>query len=158
MGYHSTDIFSGLSSQRVHQQKAIIRPTHEFPYRENISSRLQELICLELGWDGYRAKPVSFDKATFAMNMLEAIYSTNIQTNLPSIVPGVSGDLQIEWHYNGYAIELYVISPHNVCASFYHEDNNTAEELELTSDFSQVITWIKKMMQENTNAKIASVR
>jgi hypothetical protein len=41
-------------------------------WREAAGKRLNELIRLECGWDGYRGAPVSFEIAYFTIQLLEA--------------------------------------------------------------------------------------
>ena len=72
----------------------VFEPCHG--WREAVMNRLEELVRLEFGWDGYRGVPVTLENATFALRMLEAVCGPNAEA--PQIVPGASGDLQIEWH------------------------------------------------------------
>lgn len=110
-----------------------------------VIDKLQELIRLEEGWDGYLAFPVSFESAMFAYKMLESISNSN--TPAPQIVPGTSGDLQIEWHLLGGEIELWVRGPNSVHAWCQLHNRSEQYELELTTDFSTVSEWVKKIME-----------
>ena len=42
-------------------------------WRDEVLLRLNELVRLPRGWDGYSAEPVSFANAQFALRMLETI-------------------------------------------------------------------------------------
>lgn len=108
-------------------------------------SRLEELVRLQEGWDGYAAFPVSFDNAMFAYRMLESI--SRRDTPAPQIVPGSSGDLQIEWHLPHGDIELWVRGPNSVHAWRSINDGNGEEEVELTTDFSLVAGWIREITE-----------
>lgn len=107
-------------------------------------ARLQELIRLKEGWDGYAAFPVSFDNAMFAYQMLDSICRP--ETPSPQIVPGPSGDLQIEWHHKKGDIELWVRGPNRVHAwcSTTH-DGQGDKEVDLTTDFAVVAEWLKEI-------------
>src|SRR5215204_7030320 len=83
-------------------------------WRDMVLKRLNDLCCLDAGWDGYRGVPVSFENANFALRMLEA--SCPSEAPAPAIVPGPAGDLQIEWHTPNGDVELHVQSPYNVHA------------------------------------------
>lgn len=113
-------------------------------WQTSVMQRLEELIRLEEGWDGYTAFPVSFDNAMFAFRMLESICRP--ETLPPRIVPGPSGDLQIEWHTHQGDIELWVRGPNNVHAWRSLNDEN-GEEIDLTNDFSVVSTWVKEVTE-----------
>ncbi|OWY28490.1 hypothetical protein CEJ42_14760 [Herbaspirillum robiniae] len=118
-----------------------------------VSDRLEKLIRLEHGWDGYRAEPVSFDNASFALRMLEKICPSDSPT--PQIVPGRNGDLQIEWHTETGDIELHVRGPNDVHAwRCIQGDDEDGFEMNLTNDFIEVSRWITNLM--TTGEEIAA--
>jgi hypothetical protein len=115
-------------------------------WRDEVLLRLNELVRLPRGWDGYSAEPVSFANAQFALRMLETIVPANAPA--PQIVPGASGDLQIEWHTLNGDLELHVQAPNQVHA--WWADAHGApdgEELRLTTDFSALNTWVKTVLE-----------
>jgi hypothetical protein len=115
-------------------------------WRETVERRLNELIRLECGWDGYQGAPVSFENAYFAMQLLEASCGQNAP--IPQIIPGTAGDLQIEWHLQHGDIELDVLAPNNVNA--WRRTPTTGfdgEEITLTNDFSAVARWIEELTE-----------
>ena len=110
-------------------------------WRDTVIARLDYLCQMKPGWDGYRARPVSFRIAKFTFDMLESFM--NDQTPLPSIVPGPCGDLQVEWHLKAGDIELHVKAPLDVvCWRETSETGDQGEELRLTSDFRTIARWI----------------
>lgn len=111
-----------------------------------VKQRLEELVRLEEGWDGYVAFPVSFDNAMFAFRMLESICRS--ETLAPQIVPGQSGDLQIEWHTLQGDIELWVRGPNNVHAWREMHDRQEDEEFDLATDFSAISEWVKEITEK----------
>jgi len=111
-------------------------------WRASVKKRLEELIQLKHGWDGYQGIPVSLENVLFAFNMLEKICKWN--TEAPQIVPGYSGDLQVEWHTLNGDLELHVEGPNKVNAWFWNiQDESDGEELLLKNDFSKVAEWVK---------------
>lgn len=114
-------------------------------WQAGVKERLEELIRLEEGWDGYTAFPVSFDNAMFAFRMLESICRSD--TPAPQIVPAPSGDLQIEWHTYQGDIELWVRGPNNVHAWCARNGVQDGEEVDLTTDFSVVAGWVKEIVE-----------
>jgi hypothetical protein len=115
-------------------------------WREPVIRRLNELAALQPGWDGYEGVPVTFENAYFAMQVLEACCRGDDPT--PQIVPGTSGDLQIEWHLERGDIELHILGPNDVRA--WHADENTGfdgEEVPLTNDFNMVLRWIRNLTE-----------
>lgn len=113
-------------------------------WRDDVVRRLGELVRLERGWDGYRARAVDFATAHFALSMLDRICLPLTPT--PEIVPGVSGDLQIEWHLGSVDIELHVKKPYNVHAWRGLEGGDPeGEHIATRSDFAAVSRWIAEL-------------
>lgn len=108
----------------------------------NAADRLEELVRLPIGWDGYQGQPVDFLNACFALSFLNKICGP--ETPPPQIVPGYGGDLQIEWHTLQGDIELHVKGPNNVYAWRAMANGDLdGEELDLTVDFTVVAQWVK---------------
>lgn len=123
-------------------------------WRDEVAKRLNHVCRLPVGWDGYRAGPVSFGTAHFAFRMLDAVCTPDTPT--PSIVPGVSGDLQIEWHLSTGDIELHIRAPNDVIAWQQTADTGPdGEELLLTNNFTEVAMWIRSLL-EPTSAAIGA--
>jgi hypothetical protein len=117
--------------------------------------RLENLIRLESGWDGYSAPHVSLENANFALQMLSAICPPDAPA--PQIVPGSRGDLQVEWHTLNTTIELHVRAANAVTA--WRESESRApegEEIELTNDFLRVLDWVKEMLEDVRAADAAA--
>jgi hypothetical protein len=124
-------------------------------WRDEVLLRLNELVRLPRGWDGYSAEPVSFANAQFALRLLETILPPNVPT--PQIVPGTSGDLQIEWHTRTGDMELHVQAPNHVHAWRALADGDAdGEELHLTTDFSELVVWLKAVTEASRATKSAA--
>lgn len=120
-----------------------------------IKSRLEYLVRLKIGWDGYTGLPVNFDNAIFAVKMLENICAA--ETPAPQIVPGTNGDLQIEWHTLNGDIELHVKAPNNVLAWISEENGeDDGVELQLTNDFTVVASWVKLITEPTIATEAAA--
>lgn len=115
-------------------------------WSDEVTDRLEKLIRLKPGWDGYHGLPVSFVNANFALQMLNNI--CGLETRAPQIVPGTAGDLQIEWHTLQGDIELHVKAPNNVHAwRALAGGDPEGEELNLTVDFAAVAQWVKEITE-----------
>jgi len=123
-------------------------------WNEEVSNRLQDLIRLNYGWDGYNARPVGFVNATFALQMLNNICGP--ATPAPQIVPGVNGDLQLEWHTLQGDIELHVEGPNNVHAWRALVGDLDGEELNLTVDFAAIAQWVRDITEPPIAAATAA--
>jgi hypothetical protein len=123
-------------------------------WRDAVLCHLDDLVKLPFGWDGYRAEPVRFWNASYALGLLEAVCGDDAPE--PQIVPGSSGDLQIEWHTLRGDIELHIRAPNDVLA--WHCDSTTGpegEEVALTNDFLDVVGWIERLA-EHSGARSAA--
>ncbi|MCV9964007.1 hypothetical protein OIU34_19185 [Pararhizobium sp. BT-229] len=79
-------------------------PERSYPQREGVQRRLGELRALPHGWDGYNGRAVTDKTAARVHAVLAACLSPT--GRYPSIVPGSSGDVQIEWHWGGVDLEI----------------------------------------------------
>jgi hypothetical protein len=132
---------SVIESPKVSPRIAVFGARHN--WRNAVIERLTELARLEQGWDGYRGKPVSLENAAFALRMFEAICGPNAAK--PQLVPGPSGDLQIEWHTMSGDIELHVLALNRVEAwrKLVGRDDDGAS-LGLTEEFGAVAAWVRE--------------
>lgn len=110
---------------------------------EKLNARLQELISLNVGWDGYQGQPVQYANAVFAQKIIERVCGNN--NIMPSLVPGASGDLQIEWHTLKGDIELDVLEPNSVRVYYSNDENSKEVEIVLTNDFTIVAGWLNEI-------------
>lgn len=159
----STSAFSSVSSGASSTNKvvALSAPVRILinenlsPWGNEITDRLEYLIRLEPGWDGYQAKPVNFVNANFALQMLNNI--CGMDTPAPQIVPGSAGDLQIEWHTQQGDIEIHVKGPNNVHAwRAMTGGDSDGEEIPLTNDFVVIAQWVKEITTEPPIAAAAA--
>jgi hypothetical protein len=119
-------------------------------WRDAVVSRLNDLVALERGWNGYTGEAVKFENANFALRMLEA--SCGVEAPVPQIVPGVAGDLQVEWHIGSTDIELDIRGPNEVHAWVCSEHTGPdGQEFDLTNDFTNMAEWIRDL-SESSNA------
>jgi hypothetical protein len=126
----------------------------DFDWQKAVIAKLNELCSLPLGWDGYRAGPVRFENAHFAMNMLQSICSAD--SLAPAIVPGYNGDLQIEWNYPNFTVEIHVHAPNKITA--WRQNVNTGEEgeeISVTTSFEDLARWVENM-RENVSVNITA--
>jgi hypothetical protein len=116
-----------------------------------VRDRLDELVKLPHGWDGYAGAPVSFSNANFAVKVLEAVCGPDSQP--PQIIPGSSGDLQLEWHFPRGAIELHVRAANDVLA-WYSDDATGPDgiELPLTMNFIAAARWLEDLERASAAA------
>lgn len=128
-------------------------PQFRSDWMRALETRFNELTALPIGWDGYSGQPVSFTCANFAANLIERLSITDLPA--PQLVPGNDGSLQIEWHRNGYDIEIDVLAPLDVVATRYDHTSSEEEELELQSDFTPLAKWIEDLMSNREQATIA---
>ena len=115
---------------------------------DKLTSRLQELTSLPSGWDGYGGQAVSFNCALFAASLIERLFVEDLDA--PQLVPGGDGSLQIEWHENGFDIEIHVLAPYDVAATRLNLASGHVDELELQSDFTVLADWVTELCEAQT--------
>ena len=124
-------------------------------WTEAVQDRLQQLIRLPIGWDGYRGQPVAFANAYFAMDVLNVVCGPD--TDAPQIVPGPEGDLQIEWHTSLGDLELHVKGPNDVRAWYARSDDDSeGQEADLDVDYRLVARWLREIQKPLSSGVIAA--
>lgn len=131
-------------------RRVVQRP--EYRWHKAAVDQLNDLVALERGWDGYRAGPVRFDTANFALQLLESACAED--TASPQIVPGTDGDLQIEWHFANGDIELHVRGPLQVAG--WARIGGVEHVSELTNDFTIAAQWLSAMTGQHVAAAAAA--
>ena len=109
-------------------------------WARSAKNRLDSLVSLKLGWDGYQGIPVSFNLAYFALQVIDRLYQEGVPK--PDIIPGSDGTLQIEWHVNGYDVEVDILGVNNIVASRFSRAHGVDDEVELKNDLSCVWQWV----------------
>jgi hypothetical protein len=74
--------------------------------RDSVHKRLLDLQSLPEGWDGYRGQAVASKTSDRVHALLSACLSPIGQS--PTIIPGSSGEVQLEWHQQGVDLEVGV--------------------------------------------------
>lgn len=159
MTFIQSNVGTSASANKIYflsqQRQRIFLTESTLTWFEEVKRRLEYLVRLEQGWDGYKGFPVSFDNAYFALQMLESICGT--ETPAPQIVPGVAGDLQIEWHTLKGDIELHVKAPNDVDAWISEIDNDDdGVERSLTTDFTEIAMWVENITEPSFATEAAA--
>lgn len=71
-----------------------------------VTSSIQRLLSLKPNWDSYGSLPVNPEAAVSALRFLG--WATRWNTVPPHLIPTSSGDIQLEWHLNGFDLEIEV--------------------------------------------------
>lgn len=157
----SASVFSGASgfprgagAERLSAIDRLIVRDIETQWTKVVAAKLNDLVKLPEGWDGYDGKSVDFRIAHFAVQLLQHVYVEGVPS--PSLVPGSDGSLQIEWHSNGLDIELDILGVNQVDCLKRDLETGGEEELELTVDFKAVRAWIEDLAGRASDAVTAA--
>ncbi|MBW9062357.1 hypothetical protein JNB71_03400 [Rhizobium herbae] len=135
----TTDL-GGATIERIPAKRVL--NVSSLPWHDRFVSRVEKLIRLPRGWNGYGAGPVSFHCANFAMSLISSACPHDVHE--PQVVPGINGDLQIEWHSLEYDIEIHIRAPFDVVATRYGP-NDLCEEMALSNEFTVVAEWLNEL-------------
>jgi hypothetical protein len=104
------------------------------------------LRALPANWDSYGAPRINEGCAVAALNLLLNVTKAN--TPRPAIVPTSRGGTQLEWHTRGVDLEVELLTPGRVLASY--EDQRTGEtwEKELLGDLTALDGAIARLSEE----------
>ena len=76
----------------------------------------------------------------FAANLIERLFVDDVPP--PQLVPGTDGTLQMEWHRNGFDVEIDVLAPYEVVAVRRDLRTGRVDEENLEADYSVLGGWI----------------
>lgn len=110
---------------------------------KELEERFEVLTSLRRGWDGYAGLPVSFTCAQFAANLIERLYSRALPA--PQLVPMPDGTMRLEWRMNDFDVEIAVLGPYDVVAYRVDLLNDTEDEIEIQTDFTELSEWISEL-------------
>jgi hypothetical protein len=105
-------------------------------WEEKAGDRLVELLKLSPGWDGHLAAKVSRTLVDYACNLLPRLVTPG--TPLPFIAPLASGELQLEWHRNGWDLEIEIHAPGQLYAYVRELATGIEWECHLADDLSEL--------------------
>jgi hypothetical protein len=95
----------------------------------------QRLLALPENWDAHGGKRIRPENVQFAYQLLAQ--TLHPDTPAPQVVPLSHGGLQLEWHQKGIDLEVEVIRPNEVYASFEdHRITGRDFDVALTVEFS----------------------
>ncbi|MEM7242999.1 MAG: hypothetical protein AAF429_12505 [Pseudomonadota bacterium] len=131
---------------------------HEFvsvsqsPWSATLEKKLEELVSLEPGWDGYKGLALNFRVAGYALEVLNRMYVPNVPP--PCLVPIANGTLQAEWHINGMDLELqFRKTLPQIEVFFYNEANAEVDEFSIAGDIKRPIELVK-IITNNQNGDV----
>lgn len=103
-------------------------------WMEPTLAAVERLLALDPGWDGYGAP--SIDRTALG-DALQLLYgSARAETPPPAIVPTGTGGVQLEWHDQGFDIEVY-LQPREPGAGLFIHDHREGVQIE-TKVFTDV--------------------
>lgn len=71
---------------------------------QEIAQRLDQLGGFDNGWDGHDARAMAEDAVVMMLHVLQQVAVPGVP--MPDMVLSPEGGLQIEWHQNGWDIEI----------------------------------------------------
>lgn len=111
---------------------------------DDLSRKLEDLIRLPLGWDGYSGTHVRFDIASFTMEVVKNACTAGML--LPTVVPCADGTVQLEWHTLLGDLEVAIHAPNRITAWLAFVDGETGEEeIELANDMRPLTEMIRRI-------------
>ena len=122
----------------------------EFTYSDRVPVWFQEVIAslaqlawLPANWNSYQAIQIRPICLSAAIRVLLDV--TRIDTPKPSVVPTVRGTVQLEWHTRGVDLEVEILGPSRLLASF--EDTKTGEDWEAAvgADLTRLVECVNRL-------------
>lgn len=165
MAAHAIANYGGWAQAATTQRGEIVRFTPQsrnvvlnepsYNWWPLVRRRLNFLCSLERGWDGYNAPPVSFEVASFALDVLKAV--SKASTPMPTLVPGTAGNLQIEWNEVPASLELHILAPYDIIAQLHVYDDDRVEEREFQAVLTEISAWVDLLLEPAVDPRAAAL-
>lgn len=139
----STAAFTTFSNIRNLQPPTYSLPASPASWWAEAEKRLEDLVKLPDGWDGYDGSPVRLGNVRITTTILNGVCRDN--TPIPQFVPVSRGGLQVEWHAADVDIEIYIANPGEIHAIRTFVDGREDEEVYIRNDFSAIVPWIRDL-------------
>lgn len=115
----------------------------DFAWIPVVAAQLRALEKMPQGWDGYYADPIPPSAITNAAEFMRAMLGASAPA--PQIVPLSNGRLQLEWHDKGIDLEIEVLAPNKVYASFV---DRTGGQPDVDREFDTNLRGVAEMLRE----------
>jgi hypothetical protein len=93
-------------SRRGRRQGRLVTQGPRPLWADLAEKQLNEMLSLEPGWDGYRAREVTAAAVEATVQILDRFMNEAVE--FPDLFPLGDGGIQIEWHADGVDIEVEV--------------------------------------------------
>jgi len=108
------------------KRRVVSRVKKPIPWLESVVRKIDDLASLSLNWDSYGSSPPGVEECQYAKSILSLIEQDNFP--VPDIVPVSGGGIQLEWQYQGRALELEIVANSGSVNFLKIHEDGTAEE------------------------------
>lgn len=117
-------------------------------WRKEVKQRLEDILTLDEGWDGYTAGPLRRDVVAFAIQVLHQVMHPT--TPPPHVIPMSHEGLMIEWHEHGIDLEIEIETPGHLWVSFEDALEHIEDEYALRTDLRRLEIPIDKLTKRGS--------
>ncbi len=129
--YWTTHVNVPARNGRLEVQGTGVKP----PWLEAVIESLANLLSLEPGWDSYDAGQITPEAVIDAIKLLLEIAS-EIDVEIPQLVPTTRGGVQLEWQRHGLLVEVEINPGSSPVVFVENGDQDEEYEGELTGSLA----------------------
>lgn len=137
------NVISSAKNLRARSNQSVYASYTRSAWKDHLNSKFTELLALEPGWDGYQGEKLNLTILDFTLSLLEDLYCDGLSA--PSVIPGSDGTIQLEWHQNGYDVEIDVLNPYDISACRKVPGSEDYEDVDVEKDISILLNWMTEL-------------
>ncbi len=114
---------------------------------DSVARQLHDLATLPDDWDGYGARALRRDVISFAYHLLASVMRP--ETPAPHVTPMSHEGVMLEWHENGFDLEIEIKAPGKIWVAFEDRVEGIDNEWPVSTDLTSLQSPIDKITNQD---------
>lgn len=118
-------------------------------WRAYVVGKLSEIGRLHKNWDGYGAREIYHSRIRSMLDLLESVMRE--ETPAPWVIPVADGNIQVEWHFDNFELEIESVDSSSFLVSFEDLEDGFEEEFHVSTDLSRLFQILDRLTERTSD-------